>query len=559
MLLLARTNLGLGTGDSPTFAGLTTTGDVSFGDNDKAIFGAGSDLQIYHDGSNSYVSELGTGELILLSNGSTVNIQATPGAEYMARFYRDAQVELYYDNAKKLATTSTGIDVTGTVTADGLTVDGDVTLNQGSGDALSIFRSTDYATLKIGADSSNHWYMQEVGSNDLYLARVNAGVGDYAAKFASNGDISFYEDTGTTPKFFWDASAESLGIGTTVPTRALHVNAGTANEVARFESTDTEALIELVDSTGSAQIRSRNDLRFYTNGGSTRAMDIDSSGNVGIGTSSPVNKLSVSGSGSVANFNGTSSDVSFSLTSSNSSGTGYIQYSGDNLNFWTNNSERLRIDSSGNLLVGTTSPYSVSKTTIDYSSNGAFGITLRDTGSAAEGAMAYFVKGGAVVGSVVSNTSSTSYNTSTTSGITGVDANNVSIRTNNTEAMRIDASGNLLVGTTSGSDKVTVNGTVSATNFNTTSDATLKTNVETLTGSLDAVNALRGVSFDWIESGGSEVGFIAQEVEEVLPEVVSTNDQGIKSVKYGNMVAVLVEAIKEQQLRIEALEAKLEG
>ena len=50
---------------------------------------------------------------------------------------------------------------------------------------------------------------------------------------------------------------------------------------------------------------------------------------------------------------------------------------------------------------------------------------------------------------------------------------------------------------------------------------------------------------------------IAQEVEDVLPDVVSTNDEGIKSVKYGNMVAVLIEAIKEQQLRIEVLEAKL--
>ena len=102
-------------------------------------------------------------------------------------------------------------------------------------------------------------------------------------------------------------------------------------------------------------------------------------------------------------------------------------------------------------------------------------------------------------------------------------------------------------------------GTVNAANFNPTSDATLKTNVETLTGSLDAVKSLRGVSYDWIESGGSEVGFIAQEVEEVIPDVVSNNDQGIKSVKYGNMVALLVEALKEQQLRIEALEAKLEG
>ena len=100
-------------------------------------------------------------------------------------------------------------------------------------------------------------------------------------------------------------------------------------------------------------------------------------------------------------------------------------------------------------------------------------------------------------------------------------------------------------------------GTVNAANFNTTSDATLKTNVETLTGSLDAVKSLRGVSFDWLENGNSEVGVIAQEVEAVLPDVVSTNDQGIKSVKYGNMVALLIEAMKEQQAQIDELKAKL--
>ena len=98
---------------------------------------------------------------------------------------------------------------------------------------------------------------------------------------------------------------------------------------------------------------------------------------------------------------------------------------------------------------------------------------------------------------------------------------------------------------------------VNATNFNSTSDATLKTNVETLTGSLDAVKSLRGVSFDWLENGGSEIGVIAQEVEDVLPNVVNTNEDGIKSVKYGNIVAVLIEAMKEQQAQIDELKTQL--
>ena len=99
--------------------------------------------------------------------------------------------------------------------------------------------------------------------------------------------------------------------------------------------------------------------------------------------------------------------------------------------------------------------------------------------------------------------------------------------------------------------------TVTASDFNTTSDAKLKTNVETLTGSLDKVKALRGVSFDWEATSTPDIGVIAQEVEEVLPELVNINDNGIKSVKYSNIVGVLIEAIKEQQGQIDALKEKL--
>jgi hypothetical protein len=94
--------------------------DITFADNSKAIFGAGSDLQIYHDGSNSIISEAGTGILSIRASAGTY-IQKYDGTETMAYFAHDDGVYLYYDNALKLATTATGIDVTGTVTADGLT------------------------------------------------------------------------------------------------------------------------------------------------------------------------------------------------------------------------------------------------------------------------------------------------------------------------------------------------------------------------------------------------------------------------------------------------------
>lgn len=89
------------------------TNDVSFGDNDKAQFGAGNDLQIYHDGSDSYVDDAGTGRLYLRGN-DRVQIQKYTGEDMLTCTVDDG-VKLYHDNSKKFETTSTGVEVTGNV------------------------------------------------------------------------------------------------------------------------------------------------------------------------------------------------------------------------------------------------------------------------------------------------------------------------------------------------------------------------------------------------------------------------------------------------------------
>ena len=77
------------------------------------------------------------------------------------------------------------------------------------------------------------------------------------------------------------------------------------------------------------------------------------------------------------------------------------------------------------------------------------------------------------------------------------------------------------------------------------SDEKLKTNIETIEGALDKVKELRGVGFEWKESGDHTIGLIAQEVEAVLPELVESGDGDVKSVSYGNLVVLLIEAMKE--------------
>lgn len=112
-------------------SGGSMTGDLAFGDNDKALFGASSDLSVYHDGSNSYVSDTGTGYLLITSDGPGVRINSST-AEVMADFVPNGAVTLYYDNSAKIATTSTGIDVTGIVTSDQPAFNGQSSSNTGS-------------------------------------------------------------------------------------------------------------------------------------------------------------------------------------------------------------------------------------------------------------------------------------------------------------------------------------------------------------------------------------------------------------------------------------------
>ena len=172
-----------------TLAGASTSADITFGDNDKAVFGAGSDLQIYHDGAASYVQDTGTGNLQLRGDNSVALRSYSTTDNYLIGNF-NGSVDIYYDNAIKLATTSTGIDVTGTVTADGLTVDGDVSLSEAS-PTISFTDTT---------DSSQH-LVQSINSTFNIQGQSVVRLSTAATKrfdIDNGGDISFYEDTGTT-------------------------------------------------------------------------------------------------------------------------------------------------------------------------------------------------------------------------------------------------------------------------------------------------------------------------------------------------------------------------
>lgn len=111
-------------------------------------------------------------------------------------------------------------------------------------------------------------------------------------------------------------------------------------------------------------------------------------------------------------------------------------------------------------------------------------------------------------------------------------------------------------------EKLHVGGNILATgNVTAYSDIRVKTDIQPVSGALDAVKNLRGVTFLRVgqEQEGRQLGLIAQEVEKVAPEVVKTHEDGMKSLAYQNLVALLVEALKEQQEQITQLQRKLEG
>lgn len=111
-------------------------------------------------------------------------------------------------------------------------------------------------------------------------------------------------------------------------------------------------------------------------------------------------------------------------------------------------------------------------------------------------------------------------------------------------------SGNVGVGSTNPGTKLDIDGTAQAKAFMYASDGRLKENVREIPGALDRISKLHGVLFDWknAEQGRDQLGLIAQEVEQVFPEaVIAHPETGMKSVAYGNLVAPLIEALKEQQ------------
>ena len=723
-------------------------GDMTFGDNNKAIFGDGSDLQIYHDTEHSFIKDAGTGHLKI--QAINLKLQDVDGNNYIDCI-DGSYVRLMHNANTKLETTATGIDVTGdivlgdsnptitfedgsitnlshtvssasdnlrltvdvngvdagsrveifdgstevarfsagamdvtgSVTADGLTVDGvgEIELNDTtvySGSAASVGQlnlknfdtTTAYTPAVLGftargtTTTSSVWQMGNAGLNSAYaesdfFIKNRTAASTYAQRFLieGNGDVSFYEDTGTTPKLVWKSADERLGIGTSSPSAKLD-SQETYDTVTNILTNGTYAAKfggdTGVGAAGRAQgimISGRNgtargaailaenqnsgnahDLLFATSTNASapaERMRIDSSGNVGIGCT-PSYPLEVQSGGvgtvlragtSFVSIDSVGSESSPSLILNGDSNTGFWHPASDTLAVSTAGTEAMRLDASGALVLnnsggdaqmyfggtsGTTRMYlarsgsdsllwNVSNGVMRFGTNNAERMRIDSSGNVGIGGTPtapLHVFGGGILGASSTNPIAFTGSGGTNAGIGSYTANsdfNVYsagtgdikfvtgavwssagvLTTVGSERMRIDSSGNLLVGTTStavssstGSvtgtvinntglfeaaktgtvmelNRLTDDGTIlnfrkdgttvgsisvtaSATAYNTSSDQRLKENIADADDAGSKIDAIQVRKFDWKADGShQDYGMVAQELQSVAPEAVS--------------------------------------
>jgi hypothetical protein len=478
--------------------GTNPSGNVTFQDNGKATFGAGDDLQIYHNATSNIID----------SSAATLAIQApqfvvqdATGAKNMVWVPQNGgayEVQLSHDGSTKLTTTSTGIDVTGNLT-------------MASG-----------GSIVAG------------GANDLIL---NAG---------ESGTPDIYLQSGSSTKVKIEGSNGNVGIGTSSPSSQLHISSTGA----------TTATIE-------------------AGGGGDAVLDIKAA--------------EASGGESIIRFSDSVSGVGFITYAQNDGGSDYMR-------FGTASTERMRIDSSGNVLVGTTTAdggYDESDggastvfmgASIGGAANGSAFVSRRAAPlqlnrQANDGDIAVFRKNGTTVGSIGTNVGRLSIG----SGDTGVlfagdidaiyPANGIAARDS---AIDLGVSGarfkNLYLSggvisqlsvtseteiasynnnnATGAKYKISFkqNGTqvgvievgTSSTSYATSSDYRLKENVVGMSGATERLKQLKPSRFNFIADADTTVdGFLAHEVQDIVPEAISGTKDAMRDEEYEVTPAVL--------------------
>jgi hypothetical protein len=397
---------------------------------------------------------------------------------------------------------------------------------------------------QFNKSSTDGGFVNILGNNSYIAIGADKG-GGATLKYNSNGNLDITPRIGFNTVF----TRGNVGIGTSIPVNipaytTLDIRNNLNGSILYIGKNGTDSL-RLIGESANAYVDNMSttgDLLFRTNN-ATERMRIELGGAVVLKTSD-------------SRLRG--GDTAGRLIISNSNTTSWISLNGSaNTNayeiaFITNSANAMKIGSSGNVTIGDAA--ASAKLNIIPSSDGSVSPFLQfiRTGTASQYA-SQFVTSGTEVGSIKTTNTTTSYNTSSTSGLIGVDANTLGFKTNSAERMRLEADGDLHVD----GDVIAYSTTIS--------DQRLKDDVQTIDNALDKVCNLRGVSYTWnngSRKGQKDLGLIAQEVEQVLPELVREKEMPMidggtyKTVDYEKIVGVLIEAVKELKAEIESLKSK---
>ena len=404
---------------------------------------------------------------------------------------------LLANNTERMRVTSTGIDVTGNISATGITNSaagfelGNSYFYEGAADRVNLRIGTGGPFLEFVDVGSN---VAEIGNASGELVLTSASTG--RVRIDNSGDVSFYNSAATSQDFYWDASTSRLGLGTIAPSYTvsarndsaisypLSLESGTLGAVGNtvgmlfgfagntyqkgaviYESLDSNARgkmhFALDDSLGSGNVQL-----------SDAKMTIDYAGNVGIGVS-PTNKLDVYHAGFVAAQIASNSTSESQLRFATNTAARISNQANTALIFDTNATERMRIRNDGILGIGVTNPEIFGKVAIQGGKAGTANSNLSLlTDGAAQGELANLSLYGTFEGTadngprrtadIVAGFESGNWGTEYLAFHVGNGGASNDGRLLTTERARIDGSGNLLVGALSATNTVTVDGGIDA-------------------------------------------------------------------------------------------------
>ena len=467
---------------------------IQTADNAKIFVGNAGDLQIYHDGSNSYIRDTGTGNLYIDAT-SQIIFRDYGSAEEMAKFINDGAVELYYDNSKKFETTNTGVTVTGAVTATTFLGDLNGTINTattavtkanatndttvattafvqnliGTIPAGLVFQgtwnaATNTPTLTSGSGTTGHFYIVSTdGSTNLdgitdwkvgdWAVFVEQGASDQWEKVdnssvldgsGTGGSVAGWAGSGTS-NTLTNAPITFSGNNTTfagdisIADKLIH--SGDTNTYLSFSGADNIKLV----ASGKNVLHAHDNGNLYLYGNNGTALTLDGSqnatfaGNVGIGTSPSVNLDIEDSSNVIVDMNTTTANANTTIRLQES-GTvkATIGYDGTNNGlilttggFTAGNG--IFIDDTQKVGIGTASPTHL--LTLETASSP--GIKIKDT-----------TQGATLL----------AFSQDSNSHLGTYSAHPLVLDTNSTERIRITSAGNVGIGTTSPSKKLDVNG-----------------------------------------------------------------------------------------------------